>query len=90
MIHQSPGMAAADTMVLQLAWLSKLWALRSRSREAAVKLPISQEQVGRIDQHIRGESFHSPVKRYHKAKSSGVSESTKQPSDTVWTNAKSI
>ena len=26
--------------------------------------------VGRIDQDIRGESFHSPIEQYHKAKSS--------------------
>ena len=31
-----------------------------------------------------------PMKQYHKAKSSDVSESTEQPSDTVWTNAESI
>ena len=57
-----------------------------------LKLRIPQEQeVGRIDQDIRGESFHSPRKQYHKAKSSDVSESTdEQPSDTVWTNAESI
>ena len=49
-----------------------------------LKLRIPQEQeVGRIDQHICGESFHSPVKQYHKAKSSDVSESTEQPFDTV-------
>ena len=46
--------------------------------------------VGRIDQDIRGESFHSPIEQYHKAKSSDVSESTEQSSDTVWTNAESI
>ena len=47
-----------------------------------LKLRIPQEQeVGRIHQNIRGESFHSPVKQYHKAKSSDVSESTEQPSD---------
>ena len=42
-----------------------------------LKLRIPQEQeVGGIDQHIRGESFHSPMMQYHKAKSSDVSEST--------------
>ena len=50
----------------------------------------STNQVGRIDQHIRSESFHSPLKQYHKANSSDVSESTEQPSDTVWTSVKSI
>ena len=42
-----------------------------------LKLRIPQEQeVGGIDQHIRGESFHSPMMQNHKAKSSDVSEST--------------
>ena len=42
-----------------------------------LKLRIPQEQeVGGIDQHIRGESFHSRMMQYHKAKSSDVSEST--------------
>ena len=42
-----------------------------------LKLRIPQEQeVGGIDQHIRGESFHSCMMQYHKAKSSDVSEST--------------
>ena len=42
-----------------------------------LKLRVPQEQeVGGIDQHIRGESFHSCMMQYHKAKSSDVSEST--------------
>ena len=49
-----------------------------------LKLRIPEEhEVGGVDQHTHGESYHSPVKQYPKAKSSDVSESTEQPSETV-------
>ena len=51
--------------------------LPGENAKLLLKLRIPREQeVGRIDQHIRGESFHSRMMQYHKAKSSDVSEST--------------
>ena len=50
-----------------------------------VKLRIPEEhEIGGVDQHTHGETYHSPVKQYPKGgKSSDVSESTGLPSESV-------
>ena len=61
-----------------------------------VKLRIPEDQeVGGVDQHTHGETYHSPVKQYPKAKSSDEHSPVKQypvakssdvseSTDTVW------